>query len=1071
MPATAAQTPPAAMGEARPAGAAPEAAPQAAAGATGEKSPASAAEDPAFQKVIARTKTVAARLGHNTPAQAKAAQAQAAAVSPPGEIASQASAGQVQEMAQQQPKPFDRAAFKAALLQKITSITPKNLEEADQFKKSGKVGDVKGALTTTVSQGKEQAQGGIAEKARETPDPSGIQPKPVTPLQPADPGPPPPDVGAAAAAPKPKTEADVSLQEGSTQLDQKMANADVNEEQLQKSNEPSFQGAVEAKKTAQTDAAQAPQAYRQDEQGTLAQAQVGAGTAAQTQLQGMHGGRGQLLTQIEGVQVGTKGEDEQERAKVASDIQGIYATTKQKVEDRLKQLDDEVNQAFDQGAASAQQAFEDYVEQRMDAYKFDRYLSTPGGSLLWAKDKLFGMPEEVNAFYEAGRNLYIVKMDGVLDNIATLVEAGLTEAKALIAQGKQEIQEYVSGLSPALQDVGQKAAQGIQSKFDELEQSTNDKQNQLIDSLAQKYVENLQKLDDRIKDMKASNRGLVDAALDAVNGVIDTIINLKNMLLNVLARAANAIDLVIKDPIGFLGNLVAGVRLGFNNFIGKIGHYLQQGLLQWLFGALAEAGIQMPDNFDLKGILSLVLQVLGLTYANIRARAVAILGEKVVSALEQAAEIFKILITEGPAGLWEYIKEKIGDLKSMVIDQIKSFVMERIIMAGVTWIIGLLNPASAFVKACKAIYDIIMFFVERGSQILALVNAVIDSVTAIAQGAIGVAANFVENALAKAIPVVIGFLAALLGLGGISEKIKSIIDTIRKPINAAIDWVIKKAVDLVKAAGKLLGFGKEKEDEKGKSGDVKEQAATALSQQLKSEHKKAEANEIVKSVLVNLQPQGLKKLELGPKTDKGEYIIYAEASPDTELLKLTPKRRTVRMTVTLRLTGEQPLLEGVTAVARGRNLITGEEAPLRLRPVEGRSTMGGLIIPPKSGADEVKLVTWNTGDLDPRILSNGSHAEAQFAAWFEVQPREWRRRVESIEAHINLSPCTMCAADLLRISTLAPALKTATLFWEKPYEEGPLATTTASLSSMHPPWIVKPPSVGGEKDAEYVTEK
>ena len=132
--------------------------------------------------------------------------------------------------------------------------------------------------------------------------------------------------------------------------------------------------------------------------------------------------------------------------------------------------------------------------------------------------------------------------------------------------------------------------------------------------------------------------------------------------------------------------------------------------------------------------------------------------------------------------------------------------------------------------------------------------------------------------------------------------------------------------------------------------------------------------------------------------------------------------------------------------------------------------MGGLIVPPESGSDEIKLVTWNTGDLDPRILSNGSHAEAQFAAWFEVQPQEWRRRVVSIDAHINFSPCTMCAADLSRVSALAPALKTAMLSFKKPYSEGPLATTTASLSSMHP-WKVTPSSVEGEKDAEYVTEK
>jgi hypothetical protein len=89
--------------------------------------------------------------------------------------------------------------------------------------------------------------------------------------------------------------------------------------------------------------------------------------------------------------------------------------------------------------------------------------------------------------------------------------------------------------------------------------------------------------------------------------------------------------------------------------------------------------------------------------------------------------------------------------------------------------------------------------------------AVIDSVSAIADGKIGAAASAVENALAKAVPVAIGFLASLLGLDGISEKIKKIIETIQTPINKAIDWVINKAVELVKAAGKLIGIGKEEE--------------------------------------------------------------------------------------------------------------------------------------------------------------------------------------------------------------------------------------------------------------------
>ena len=147
----------------------------------------------------------------------------------------------------------------------------------------------------------------------------------------------------------------------------------------------------------------------------------------------------------------------------------------------------------------------------------------------------------------------------------------------------------------------------------------------------------------------------------------------------------------------------------------------------------------------------------------------------------------------------------------MVLDGIKNFVIEKVIVAGITWIVGLLNPASAFVKAAKAIYDIVMFFVQRGSQIISLVNAVVDSVSAIADGNIGVAASAVENALAKAVPVAIGFLASLLGLDGISEKIKKIIETIQAPINEAIDWVINKAVQMVKAVGSLLGVGKREE--------------------------------------------------------------------------------------------------------------------------------------------------------------------------------------------------------------------------------------------------------------------
>ena len=82
------------------------------------------------------------------------------------------------------------------------------------------------------------------------------------------------------------------------------------------------------------------------------------------------------------------------------------------------------------------------------------------------------------------------------------------------------------------------------------------------------------------------------------------------------------------------------------------------------------------------------------------------------------------------------------------------------------------------------------------------VNSILDSIGAIAQGPIGIVAEKVEGALAKALPLAISFLASLLGLGGISEKIREGIEAVRKPIAKAVDFVVMGAV---KGFKKLFG--------------------------------------------------------------------------------------------------------------------------------------------------------------------------------------------------------------------------------------------------------------------------
>ena len=140
--------------------------------------------------------------------------------------------------------------------------------------------------------------------------------------------------------------------------------------------------------------------------------------------------------------------------------------------------------------------------------------------------------------------------------------------------------------------------------------------------------------------------------------------------------------------------------------------------------------------------------------------------------------------------------EKLGDIKEMILEQVKDFVITKIITAGITWLIGLLNPAAAFIKACKLIYDVVMFFVNNAERIVKFVNTVIDSVADIVRGNIGGVVDKIEDVLGQMVPILIGFLASVIGLGGIGQKIREIVEKLQKPVNKAIDFVIKTGLKL-----------------------------------------------------------------------------------------------------------------------------------------------------------------------------------------------------------------------------------------------------------------------------------
>ena len=213
-------------------------------------------------------------------------------------------------------------------------------------------------------------------------------------------------------------------------------------------------------------------------------------------------------------------------------------------------------------------------------------------------------------------------------------------------------------------------------------------------------------------------------------------------------KAAGAFHLILRNPIHFLGNLVRAGKLGFDGFRKNFLAHLRRSIVDWLTGSLAGAGVYIPQAFDLKEIVKFVLSVLGLTWANVRAKLVRAVGEPVVKALETGFEIVVTLVKEGPAAAWEQIKQHLSNLKDMVMEQILSFVKTTIVEVAITKILSFLSPVGAFIQAIIGIYNTIMFFVERLRQIAVVVASFIDSISAIAAGAVGSAAARVESTLA-----------------------------------------------------------------------------------------------------------------------------------------------------------------------------------------------------------------------------------------------------------------------------------------------------------------------------------
>ena len=772
--------------------------------------PANPQADPRFKNVKNKVGQKAAELKKHPPAKLKSAQAAKAAKGPPNEKAAGAKTKQVDALKDTKAEAPPADSFLTVLRAEIEKVMPKTNEDAKDFMEGGAEESMKGAVGGNVKEQKETASGDMQKESAKPPNEGGVPVKPVEAVPP-DPNVSPPSVNGAAGMPAPKPEAEITEKQTKADAQTAMKENRLEGKRLQ-NKDARFERVKSEKGNVDKTADAAPGKYRAGEKQVLGKASAQANVAAKTGMSALSTVKNKSKTAVKSRQDAQKQKDELRRKAVTDRIEAIYTETKIKVDTNLGSLERDVMAIFDPGCSSAIASLKANIDREVEKF-FDERYSGLSGAAQWVIDKFKDTPPEVKEITKRNVQLFTKQMDALAVRVAGLVDKRLAKAKSDIDAGQAKIKAFVAGLPKDLQAVGKEAETAMESRFNEMRDGVESKKNELAAKLAEKYKEAHDQANAYAKKVEEENAGAFKKLADAIGEVIKIILEFKDKLLALLRKAADAIELILDDPIGFLGNLIGAVKLGVNQFVNNIWTHLKAGFMKWLFGALADAGIEIPTDLSLVSIFKLVMGVLGITYPRMRAKAVKILGPTAVAVIEKLIEYVGALITGGPAKLWEQVKQDIGDLKAMVIDAIQSWLIETVVKQAAIKLLSFFNPAGAFVQAVIAIYNTVVFIVENASRIMAFVEAVINSVSSIAQGAIGAAANWIEQSLASIIPLVIGFLARLIGLGGISKKVKEFITKVQTKVDQAIDKVLAKIVGVVK---KLFGKTSGKKTQAGK---------------------------------------------------------------------------------------------------------------------------------------------------------------------------------------------------------------------------------------------------------------
>ena len=540
-------------------------------------------------------------------------------------------------------------------------------------------------------------------------------------------------------------------------------------------------------------------------------------------------------------QTGMVTTEEQLRTQISTQARTIFTTAQTRVDTLLEPLVPTAIRRWETEVAILSGRFDADLRQ-VKSWLDERY-SGVGGTVLELWEGVVGKPDWVTREYNRAEENFGDGVCSLLREISTEINTVIATCEQIIDDANTQIEQLFTDLPEGLQEWAETEKARYAEEVSNLHGRVASARDSLTRDIAGRAAGAVQEVRERIHELRQAAGGLVGRVMDAVGRFLDDPIKfiIEGLLQlvgippasfwAVVNKIQSVISDIADDPLNFANNLASALGQGFQRFFDNFADHILGGFFDWLFSGLGAVGVTIPSDFSLKSIITFFLELMGITWPNIRQILARHIGEENVALIEKAYELVANLIELGPEGIFEMIKEQLNpqNILDMVIDAAIDFMIDALIMAVTPRIIAMFNPAGALVQALEVVYRILKWIFENAARIFSLIETVVNGAAELIAGNLSGMATAVEGALARLIAPVIDFLAGFLGLGDLPDKIADTIRGFQEMVLGVIDKVVAWLADKAKSLLKSLGIGgDEQEDDEIEEDDPEKAEQVAL---------------------------------------------------------------------------------------------------------------------------------------------------------------------------------------------------------------------------------------------------